>query len=137
MITDFQKENQRLLKEIIQQVVAEGKVIDMNTWIRRPECGTVACLGGWAMLDPRLQDRGFRSTKEFGGDGQPIFSPEDGVFFFGFEAIENFFGFSISETHQIFFMASKYSEETGYVADLPMQDRLQLLYHTIDDYLGA
>jgi hypothetical protein len=137
MITNFQKENLCLLKEIIQQVVAEGKVIDMKTWCLRTKCGTVACLGGWAMMDPRLRARGFRSTKVFGIDSQPIFSPEDGIFCYGDQAIKHFFGFTDSETYRIFFAATLYDEETGDVKDFLLKDRLEFLYRIIDAYLEA
>lgn len=42
--------NVRLLRKIQKHILAEPKSYDQDAWIREDDCGTVACIGGWASI---------------------------------------------------------------------------------------
>lgn len=61
------KMNVKLLRKVKRHILEEPKRLDMNTFVsrrmswrpeeERPECGTVACVAGWAVLLDRI-DKG-------------------------------------------------------------------------------
>lgn len=44
------KESQQLARDIIIQITQRPETVDMRNWGKTSECGTTACVAGWAAL---------------------------------------------------------------------------------------
>lgn len=75
----------------------EGKEI-------HPECGTVACIAGWAALDPEFNAQGFHPEYDTNGEPVSIELESEVGFICGVSALEEFFGLSYEEVNDVFYM---------------------------------
>ncbi len=76
------RERLKRLAEILDAVPPAQ--FDLGFWYTKTDCGTIACAGGWAALDPGFQADGLKPDA-----GMPTYAGER-----GFAALIRFFGLS-------------------------------------------
>lgn len=74
--------------------------LDMRLWGTVGECGTVACLAGWLVLDPRIQAEGLMPERESERDISTLRPTYKG--YAGLDALEEFFDASDGAIEHVF-----------------------------------
>lgn len=110
----------RELDRVAAEVERDGKPFDMGLF-GRPECGTAACLAGWAMADPWFAERGLRR-------GLGTTCPTFGQINDQTDALEEFFALPCDETDRLFFASRRVTiaDQRAVIADLlaTVEDKL-------------
>lgn len=114
-----QKHIDRLLK-VKEQILKEAKLFSMAAWSRQSECGTIRCIGGWA-LHFAIRE-GDIAIDDIEGYSCPFSSP---------------LGLGSSETETLFFTEEWPSEmETAYEAAKSNEERAQIAAKRIDQFIS-
>jgi len=77
--------------------------VNMGVWMSDRECGTVACLAGWATTEPWFRERGLAQSKV--NPASPITIPSHQQLI-GIRGLASFFGLTAKRAQSIFFAPS-------------------------------
>lgn len=125
------------LKKIIEKVPEEK--INMLSWFDETECGTTACVLGWASLDKSFRRAGLKSYKRIGGKicFKPTFKFDIDRNIYNIEftyqnAGKAFFGLSFYETNYLFvklcYSSNQKSEMLNRIQQIIDKKEYQLKY---------
>jgi hypothetical protein len=110
MIKERLERAERVVQELIDRGVSTGydpgeepdvaDMLDITSWGYYSDCGTVACLGGWMTLDPKLREMGLRHYGDLHPGScslEPQYAGEGAI-----GAVMEFFGLDGHEATYIF-----------------------------------